>query len=95
MDINLIGPVNKLGYGTHATNMLKALDSIGVNIALETVGEIQNTYHQELVGKCTAKNINPDNPTLHIYHDEYIDKVTAKNIISFTIFETDIVIKKL
>lgn len=89
--INVVGPINKLGYGTHASSMVKAFTDIGVDVSLLPVGDRQDLYEQELFDKCIAQPFKEDSVTLHIYHDEYLKTYPGKHTIAFTVFETDVI----
>ena len=92
--INLVACINKLGYGTHGINMLKAFNDIGMTTSLQVKGEIDDNYNKILVNNSLKIPFDPLAPTLHIFHDEFLEKYPGKYIIPFTIFETTIVRKE-
>jgi len=89
--INIIGPINRLGYGIHANNMLKAFNDIGLTTSLTTAGEIQDNDNIDVVMQSVSTPFKNDSPTLHIFHDEYLDEFPGKYTIGFSVFETDVV----
>jgi len=86
--INLVSPVNNLGYGVHGTSMLKAFKNIGVDVSLEAIGDITDTYYNKEVNE-SIKDFKPESNTIHIFHDEYLKTFIGKDITAFTVFETD------
>ena len=90
--INIVGALNDLGYGVHASNMINAFNEIGLDVAVKPINNKIDTKHNEsLLQECTDKEFSEDAPTLHIWYDKALTEFTGKNLISFSIFETDIV----
>ena len=91
--INLLAPINNLGYGVAGTNIALALRNIGTHVALWPIGPIDCDERygiaiQEMVNN-QALYMN-DAPSLRIWHQhslaEHIGKGTR---IGFPIFELD------
>ena len=89
--INIVGPINKVGFGTHASSMLHAFKQLGTDVSLELIGQKLDTCYEEEIVDSLSRVLNSKSPTIHIFHDEYLQKYIGEYIIAFTIFETDIV----
>jgi len=89
MNLNLLCPINNLGYGIHSFNMLKALKDNDVNISLAVYGQpdISDKIVSDYVHGCTP-GLNPENYTLHIFHDAHLPVDKMKKLIAFSVFET-------
>lgn len=90
--INIYAPINSLGYGVHANNMIKAFSDLNEETNLTTIGTIQNDPYFESYWKKSEKNkVNFSNssPSLFIFHDEYSTKAKGSPLCTFSIFETD------
>lgn len=89
--LNIYAPINNLGYGIHANNMIKAFRDNDIDVSLNTIGQVQpNTYYnkqmEELYGNYSLFDSNA--PSLHIFHDEYVTQVGGAYPIAFSVFET-------
>jgi len=89
--LNIFAPINNLGYGIHANNMIKALRNNDVKLSLNVIGQVQpNDYYklnlEELHGNYSL--FDSSAPSLHIFHDEYVTSVGGKYPIAFSVFET-------
>ncbi len=90
MNINLIGPINKLGYGTHTINMLKAFEATDFDISLNPVGQVQEGCASMMINRRSSIPFDQTSPTIHIFHDEYLEQLKGLNdVIAFSVFETD------
>lgn len=70
MDINVIGPVNMLGYGIVTLNIVKALSKQG-KVALWPIGPVEaHPEEHDLIRSCVenAQFFDVDSPCLRIYH---------------------------
>jgi len=94
LDVNLVAPINQLGYGVVGCNVLKSLSKSGRNVALWALGsEVRwpgdNEFHA-LVEK-TLKNAqfyNKDAPSLRIWHQFELDMFPGRGRrIAWPIFE--------
>ena len=91
MNLNLFAPINHLGFGVHAQNMLKALIDIGVNVNLNVIGQRESSpYYDKYIDTAIANYTGYDkgSPSLQIFHEEYLQQVGGSRVVSFSIFET-------
>ena len=89
--INVYAPINLLGYGIHANNMVKALIDNNEEINLTTIGEIQNDPYFESYWKRAKDNIqnfDAKAPSLFIFHDQFSNQATGSPLLTFSVFET-------
>jgi glycosyltransferase involved in cell wall biosynthesis len=89
--INIYAPINNLGYGIHANNMIKALYEAGEDMNLSTIGQVQSDPYFEPFWKPAAENlINFDSkaPSLFIFHDEHSNRSCGSPNLVFSVFET-------
>ena len=89
--INIYSPINSLGYGTHACNMIKALIENGVETNLTTIGQSQIDSYFEMYINEGLKNkdkFDKNNPSLFIFHDEHSDQAVGNPLLTFSVFET-------
>lgn len=72
MNINLQAPVNKLGYGTVARNLLPELKKLGVNVSLFPLGniEVDSAEEKEAViwALKNAETFDYNAPSVKIWH---------------------------
>lgn len=89
--INIYAPINLLGYGIHANNIIKSLTDANVDTNLTTIGQIQNDPYFEAYWK-KAHNRKDEydskHPSLFIFHDEYSNQASGTPMFVFSIFET-------
>mgnify|MGYP003649982758 FL=1 len=95
MKINIIGPINQLGYGIASLNIVKEFNKIA-DVALWPIGEIQCSNLGDFeVCKKLANNMNKsgfeDAPVLKIWHqhDMRIPEALTGKTFGFPIFELD------
>jgi len=89
--INIYAPINLLGYGIHANNMIKAFTDTSIDINLTPIGQIQNDPYFEAYWKHADKNrinYNSKSPSLFIFHDEFSHQASGSPLCVFSIFET-------
>jgi hypothetical protein len=89
--INVYAPINLLGYGIHASNMIKAMSEAGMDINLTTIGSIQSDpYFEDSWRKAqdNLKDFSSKNPSLFIFHDEMSNQACGAPLCVFSIFET-------
>ncbi len=93
MDVNLICPINTLGYGVAATNILKGLVRQDCNVALWPIGRMEassrdaNTI-KEALDKTYTYNCKA--PSVRIYHQNDLALRAGRGkSIGFPIFELD------
>jgi len=94
MQLNLLGPINQLGYGVACLNIVKALWDEGVDVSLFPIGQPQVTNKEdELAVKRSldvATTYSPDAPSLRIWHQNSLaEHVGRGKHIGFPIFELD------
>jgi len=93
MNINLMTPINQLGYGVAGLNILKALQR-KANVSLHMIGQPQvtNQADAEAVTKGieTSKMFDPEAPCIKIWHqNQMAERVGRGTFIGFPIFELD------
>ena len=95
MDINLIAPINPLGYGVVGYNILKHLDAAGHNVGFFPIGEpnwVGDPGLQELLNKTIKSGhfFNKSAPSLRIWHQfDLAMSVGSGPKIGWPIFELD------
>ena len=95
VDVNLVAPVNHLGYGVVGYNVLKALRKAGASIALFPIGEpdwvgdeISNVLIQEAV--TNSHLYSNTSPSIRIWHQFGLDMFPGNGPrIGWPIFELD------
>lgn len=90
--INIYAPINTLGYGIHAANIIKALKDKGREYNILPLGPAQTdpyfeSYLKEGVEK--RSEFRADSPSLFIFHDEYSPQACGSPLVTFSVFETD------
>jgi len=90
MHINIMGVINKTGFGTHAKNMIKAFDSIDISTAMIPISNVMKSDANELVIKSLKSKLDIDSPYLYLCHDGYLTTQKPKSLIMFQVFETTI-----
>lgn len=91
--LNIFAPINLLGYGVHANNIIKALTDLGQELTLTKLGQIQTDPYFESYWKTADANItkfSSANPSLFIFHDEFSYQASGKPLMTFSVFETSI-----
>jgi len=94
MNINLMAPINQLGYGVASLNILKALQKEGVDVALSVIGQPQITTEEDAqaVGRAieSAKTFELEEPCIKIWHqNQMAERMGVGKFIGFPIFELD------
>ena len=71
-NLNLTAPINPLGYGQIASNLIGYLTDLGIKVGLWPIGEVQpqNNTVIEYLHSCIALNsaYSPDAPSVRIWH---------------------------
>ena len=93
MNINLMTPINQLGYGVAGLNILKALQAEH-NVALHMIGQPQVTNQADAdavtKGIETSKMFDPQAPCVKIWHqNQMAERIGSGKFIGFPIFELD------
>lgn len=95
MKINIISPINQLGYGIAGLNVVKEFSKVA-DVALWPIGEIQCSNLDDLeICKNAANNMNKsgfeDAPVLKVWHqhDMRIPEALTGKTFGFPIFELD------
>ena len=93
MNINLMTPINQLGYGVAGLNILKALQ-VEHNVALHMISQPQVTNQADAdavkQGLETAQTFDPQAPCVKIWHqNQMAERVGSGKFIGFPIFELD------
>lgn len=89
--INIFAPINVLGYGIHAQNIIKALSDQGTDINLTKIGQVQSDPYFEQYWKnaeSRLKEFNAKYPSLYIFHDELSNQSSGSPLAVFSVFET-------
>ena len=97
MDLNLIAPINSLGYGQVGTNILKALDDAGVDVSFFPISPIrgEDVRNKDMYGVLQktmkqARTPDFDAPCLRIWHQHDMSQFVGRGPkIGFPIFELD------
>ena len=94
MKLNLQAPINQLGYGIAGINILKALQSGGVEVSFFPVGQPQVTNQTDAdavrKGLETAQMFDPQAPCIKIWHqNQMAERIGSGKFIGFPIFELD------
>ena len=93
MNINLMAPINQLGYGVAGLNILKALQKKTV-VSLFPIGQPQVTTQADSDavrgGMGNAQNFDPKAPCIKIWHqNQMAERIGSGTFIGFPIFELD------
>lgn len=91
--INILSPINQLGYGITGLNIVKSLSSI-TDTALWCIGQPQVTSQEDadIISKCinNSKFFDINAPCLRIWHQHDMSQFIGKGLrIGFPIFELD------
>ena len=89
--INIFAPINLLGYGIYANNLIKALADLNQEMTLTKLGPVQSDPYYESYWKAADANMlkfDSKNPSLFIFHDEYSYQASGKPLLTFSLFET-------
>lgn len=94
MRLNLIGPINQLGYGIASLNILKALQIEGVDVSFFPIGQLEVTSQQD--AECVQRAIESSKffdcyaPCIKIWHQHDLAQFVGNSKhIGFPIFELD------
>lgn len=91
--INIIAPINQLGYGITGLNIVKALSN-KTQVALWPIGQPQVTNQEDadIISQCIKRSQFPDfnSPCIRIWHQNDMSQFVGRgNHIGFPIFELD------
>lgn len=89
--LNIFAPINLLGYGIHANNLIKALSDKNIDLNLTKIGQVQVDPYFEPYYKATEARLpefNAKNPSLFIFHDEFSNQSSGSPLAIFSVFET-------
>ena len=94
MQLNVLAPINQLGYGVAGLNIVKALWAEGVEVSLFPIGQPQVTNKEDetIVKKSisVAEYYNPNASSLRIWHQNGLaEHVGRGKHVGFPIFELD------
>jgi glycosyltransferase involved in cell wall biosynthesis len=92
MDINLIAPLNHLGYGVVGYNILKGLANAGHGVAYFPIGDVRwagDPHLKALVegARQNATFYTPNAPCIRIWHQHELDMFVGSPRIGWPIFE--------
>jgi glycosyltransferase involved in cell wall biosynthesis len=93
MNINLMAPINQLGYGVVGLNIFKALCDVA-NVSLFPIGQPQVTSQHDAdavkAGLAKAQFFDADAPCLKVWHQNQMSEFIGRGEhIGFPIFELD------
>ena len=93
MNINLMAPINQLGYGVAGLNIYKALTKLA-NVSLFVMGQPQVTNEADAnivrQGIENARFFDPIAPCIKIWHqNQMAERIGSGKFIGFPIFELD------
>jgi glycosyltransferase involved in cell wall biosynthesis len=89
--INIFSPINSLGFGVHANNVIKSLVENGQEINLSPIGEVQMDSFYEAYVKTALQNrdkFDVKEPSVFIFHDDFSNQACGTPLLTFSIFET-------
>jgi len=94
--INIYAPINTLGYGIHATNIIKSLIKKDKDVVLCPIGQPAIPDGNEYISyiNTAVKNTNlfdGSNPSLYIFHDTMSNQYQGKPRCTFSVFETSLI----
>ena len=94
MNLNLMAPVNQLGYGVAGLNILKALQAKGLNVSLFPIGQPQVVTQEDAEavkrGMEAAKLFDVTAPCIRVWHQHDMSQFVGRGKhIGFPIFELD------
>jgi glycosyltransferase involved in cell wall biosynthesis len=94
MNLNLIAPINQLGYGVAGLNTLKALQAEDVNVSFFPIGQPQVVTQEDAEavkrGMESAKLFDPNAPCVRMWHQHDMAQFVGRGkLIGFPIFELD------
>lgn len=94
MKINLMCPINSLGYGYTGLNILKSLNKLNIEVALFPIGGVQVTSKEDeaVLKECltNAAYFDEKAPCIKIWHQHDMAQFVGKGAhIGFPIFELD------
>jgi glycosyltransferase involved in cell wall biosynthesis len=98
MFINLLAPINSLGYGVTGFNVLKALSKAGHRTSLFPISPLRDEDVKPFIkdidmikaGLKNARTYDPDAPSVRIWHQNELDKFVGRGErIGWPIFELD------
>jgi len=88
--LNIYAPINLLGYGIHANNIIKALFDQALVPTLTKLGQVQVDPYFESYWKAAEANLakfNAKDPSLFIFHDEMSNQACGSPLAVFSVFE--------
>ena len=93
MKINLLTPINQLGYGVAGINILKGLQKKG-DVALHVIGQPHVTTQEDAdavtKGLESAQTFDIQSPCIKVWHQNQMAEFIGKGVhIGFPIFELD------
>lgn len=94
--INIYAPINNLGYGIVANNIIKSLTELGSEINVTPIGQIQPDAYFEPYVQPAIQNLgtyDANNPSVFLFHDEYSHQGYGTPYIVLSMFETSIIKK--
>lgn len=90
MKINFFAPINHLGYGVHAYNLIKSFEKLGHQPTLippfgKTI--LLDDHAARWIER--QKNIDVNIPGIMIFHEEFLAQFSGKPRIGFPVFEME------
>lgn len=92
MYLNLIAPINDLGYGIHSRGIIKGLNDNGFsNYRLDCIGQRSGELSSNeilLTNQLLSKPWNRDSICVKIWHEYQMNDLSGKKIVPYPVFET-------
>jgi glycosyltransferase involved in cell wall biosynthesis len=93
MNLNIISPINQLGYGIASLNIVKSLAELEHDVGLFVIGQAEAAAeHAELLQSCVNNAAVPDfnAPSVRIWHQHDMSQFVGRGMhVGFPIFELD------
>lgn len=91
--MNIISPINQLGYGIAGLNIVKSLSKL-INVSLWCIGnpQVTNQNDADIISKCLTNAVffDVNKPCMRIWHQHDMSQFVGKSKhIGFPIFELD------
>ncbi|MEK7140499.1 MAG: hypothetical protein AAB815_01815, partial [Patescibacteria group bacterium] len=88
--LNFFAPLNNLGIGVHAYNMAKAIEAIGVEVAVFPPFGNVNLQGEDINRWLSARErFNPKDPSVMIFDPQFFPHFSGSPRIGFFVGETD------
>jgi len=90
-NINIIGTINNVGFGTHTINMIKAFNKLNIKTSLRNIindnVDIANLPNE--IKTALQSDVHINSNTLYLFHHDFLPKQSQTDLIVYSVFETD------